>query len=149
VTDRTLALAALGVAVLALATAFSLGRRLRVARRSWSLRHRRPEGLGAPAGRAPNGSFAIEGQLAGLRDAVVHSIRNVGLVRFDAFEDMGGRLSFAVALLDEEGTGVVLSSINGRNETRIYAKPVERGASHITLSDEETEAIHRALGVRA
>lgn len=87
----------------------------------------------------------MESELAELRDAVVRSIRNVGIVRFDAFEDLGGRLSFAVALLDEEGSGVVLSSINGRQETRIYAKPIERGESRINLSEEETESIRRAL----
>src|SRR5437588_822576 len=70
----------------------------------------------------------------------------VGIVRFDALEDLGGMLCFAVAMLDREGSGVVLSSINGRNETRIYAKPVEHGGSRINLSGEEEEAIRRALG---
>ena len=51
-----------------------------------------------------------------------------------------------VSDLDKEGSGVVLSSINGRNETRIYAKPVEHGGSRINLSGEEEEAIRRALG---
>ena len=61
-----------------------------------------------------------------------------------------GHITFAggdaVAMLDKEGSGVVLSSINGRNETRIYAKPIEHGASRINLSGEEEEAIRRALG---
>jgi hypothetical protein len=81
-----------------------------------------------------------------LHDAVARAVQRVGLVRFDAFEDLGGMLSFAVALLDAGGSGVVLSSINGRNETRIYAKPIERGTSRIHLSGEEEEAIRRALG---
>lgn len=72
------------------------------------------------------------------------SVQHVGLVRFDAFEDMGGHLSFAAALLDAEGSGLVLTSINGRQETRIYAKSVERGASRYHLSEEEREAIRRA-----
>ncbi len=76
------------------------------------------------------------------------SIRNVGVVRFDAFEDMGGRLSFSAALLDGRGDGVVITSINGRQESRSYAKPVARGASVHNLSDEEQQAIREALGAR-
>jgi len=72
-------------------------------------------------------------------------VRRVALLRYDAFEDVGGRLSFSCALLDEHGSGVVLTSINGRQETRVYAKSVEEGASTHNLSVEETEAIRRAL----
>lgn len=74
------------------------------------------------------------------------SVRRVGLLRYDAFEDVGGRLSFSCAMLDEHGNGVVLTSINGRQETRVYAKPVSAGASPHNLSMEEEEAIRRALG---
>lgn len=76
------------------------------------------------------------------------SVRRVGLLRYDAFEDVGGRLSFSCALLDEHGNGVVLTSINGRQETRVYAKPVSGGTSSHNLSMEEEEAIRRALGTR-
>lgn len=76
------------------------------------------------------------------------AVQHVGLVRFDAFEDMGGHLSFAAALLDADGDGFILTSINGRQETRIYAKPIERGASRYHLSDEEQEAIRRAIASR-
>jgi len=76
------------------------------------------------------------------------SVRNVALLRYDAFEDVGGRLSFSCALLDDQGSGVVLTSINGRQETRVYAKPVTSGASSHNLSLEEEEAIRRALGAR-
>jgi uncharacterized protein DUF4446 len=72
-------------------------------------------------------------------------VRRVGVLRYDAFEDVGGRLSFSCALLDEHGTGVVLTSINGRQETRVYAKPVTAGASTYNLSREEEEAIRQAL----
>ncbi|MEA2522449.1 MAG: hypothetical protein QOI81_2095 [Actinomycetota bacterium] len=72
-------------------------------------------------------------------------IRRVGLLRYDAFEDVGGRLSFSCALLDDHGTGVVLTSINGRQETRVYAKPVTMGNSSYNLSAEEQEAIGQAL----
>lgn len=76
------------------------------------------------------------------------AVQHVGLVRFDAFEDMGGHLSFAAALLDADGDGFILTSINGRQETRIYAKPIERGASQYHLSNEEQEAIRRAIASR-
>lgn len=76
------------------------------------------------------------------------SSRNIGLVRFDAFEEMGGRLSFSAAFLNDHGTGVVLTSINGRSESRVYAKEVVEGASEHTLSPEEVQAIGNALGRR-
>jgi hypothetical protein len=62
---------------------------------------------------------------------------------------MGGRLSFAAALLDIDGNGLVFTSINGRTETRMYAKPIERGVSKYHLSDEEQMAIRRAMGEEA
>jgi hypothetical protein len=75
------------------------------------------------------------------------SVRHVALLRFDAFEDVGGRLSFSCAMLDDYGSGVVVTSINGRQETRVYAKPVTAGASSYNLSTEEAEAIRQALAV--
>ena len=76
------------------------------------------------------------------------SVRKVALLRYDAFEDVGGRLSFSCALLDDQGDGVVLTSINGRQETRVYAKQVTQGTSSHNLSLEEEEAIRRAMGGR-
>ena len=73
------------------------------------------------------------------------AISRVGLVRYDAFPDMGGMLSFSAAMLDERGDGVVISAINGRQETRAYAKPLVEGGSEHTLSDEEQEAVAAAL----
>jgi len=73
------------------------------------------------------------------------SVRHVALLRYDAFEDVGGRLSFSFAMLDHHGTGVVLTSINGRQETRVYAKPVTDGTSSYNLSLEEEEAIRQAM----
>ncbi|HEY5532529.1 MAG TPA: DUF4446 family protein [Candidatus Anoxymicrobiaceae bacterium] len=73
------------------------------------------------------------------------AVQHIGVVRFDAFRDLGGLLSFAVALLDDRGNGLVLSSIYGRNESRTYSKPVvERGSSY-ELSPEEKEAIRLAM----
>jgi hypothetical protein len=73
------------------------------------------------------------------------AVRHVGLVRYDAFEDVGGRLSFSCALLDDHSNGVVMTSINGRQDTRVYAKPVTDGKSPYNLSLEEEEAIRQAL----
>ncbi len=72
-------------------------------------------------------------------------VRRVALVRYDAFDDVGGRLSFSCALLDERGSGIVLTSINGRQDTRVYAKPVQTGTSTYNLSLEEEEAIAHAM----
>ncbi len=72
------------------------------------------------------------------------AIRNVGLVRFNPFEDTGGNQSFALALLDADGDGIVLSSLHARSGTRVYAKAVVGGRSDAALSDEEGEAIRLA-----
>jgi len=76
------------------------------------------------------------------------ALRHVGVVRYDAFGDMGGRLSFSAALFDDEGNGLVISSINGRSETRTYAKPLVDLRSDHALSPEEEDAIRLARGTR-
>jgi hypothetical protein len=73
--------------------------------------------------------------------AVAHS----AIVRFDAFEDLGGQQSAAVALLDSARSGVVLSAIQGRDHARIYVKELERGRSTVALSPEEQAAVDRAM----
>lgn len=73
------------------------------------------------------------------------ALQRFHLVRYDAFEDMGGRLSFSAALLDANGDGIVISSINGRTETRTYAKPIRGLSSDHNLSQEEGEAIAGAM----
>ena len=72
-------------------------------------------------------------------------IQKVGIVRYSAFKDTGSDLSFAVALLDEKNSGVVFNSIYSREMSNIYAKPVENGNSKYTLSDEESQAIVKAM----
>ena len=84
-----------------------------------------------------------------LRVDVADAIRHVAVVRYDAFNDMGGRMSFSAALLDDAGDGVVISSINGRTETRTYAKGVKAGSSDAELSPEEVQAIGFARGTTA
>ena len=78
-------------------------------------------------------------------EALLRTVQRVGLVRYDAFDDMGGHLSFSAALLDGQGSGLVITSINGRQDTRCYAKPVEGWTSTHNLSEEEEMAIQRAL----
>jgi hypothetical protein len=78
--------------------------------------------------------------------SLLSTLKHVGLVRFNAFGDVGGELSFAAALLDDHGNGLVFSTISGRTETRTYAKLVEGGKSQLALSDEEYRAIQQAMG---
>jgi hypothetical protein len=75
------------------------------------------------------------------------SIQRLGLVRYNPFEDTGGNQSFAVALLDANNTGVVVSSLHARHGTRIYAKQVTIGRSDAALSAEEAEALRQAMSV--
>ena len=84
-----------------------------------------------------------------LREKTASTVSRIAVVRYDAFDDMGGALSFSAALLDDNGHGMVLSAINGRQETRSYAKGVIAGASQQSLTDEETNAINAALGRQA
>lgn len=70
----------------------------------------------------------------------------MGLVRFNPFEDTGGNQSFALALLDAHGDGVIVSSLHARNMTRVYAKAVVGGTSDAALSDEESQALRIAEG---
>ena len=76
------------------------------------------------------------------------STRNLGVVRYDAFEDMGGKMSFSAALLDDHANGVVITSINARAESRVYAKVIAAGRSEHNLSDDEQVAITEALGAK-
>ncbi|MDD2212379.1 MAG: DUF4446 family protein [Clostridia bacterium] len=75
------------------------------------------------------------------------SIQKVGLLRFDAFEDTGGELSYALALLNNENNGIVISSIFGRDDARTYCKYVNGGKSKHPLSKEEEKAIRQAFGL--
>jgi len=89
-----------------------------------------------------------KGELDIARNELADALRHVAVVRYDAFGDMGGRMSFTAALLDDSGDGLVITSINGRTEARAYAKGVKQGTSDQSLSPEESEAIALALGRR-
>jgi hypothetical protein len=106
----------------------------------------------ADARNALRGLAAAGGGAALLDDAVRHELRRglrrVGLVRYDALADMGGRMSFSVALLDDNANGVMISAINGRTESRCYGKTITAGTAEQDLSPEEKDAIARALAPR-
>jgi len=87
---------------------------------------------------------AARAEVAALRADIADGLRHVAVVRYDAFGDMGGRLSFSAALLDDSGNGLVITSINGRSETRTYAKGVTGARSEQALSPEELQAISTA-----
>ena len=82
---------------------------------------------------------------SGPTNAPADAIRNVAVVRYDAFPGIGGQMSFSAALLDDAGDGLVLTVINGRNEARTYAKDIRDGTSVHRLSEDEVEAIDQAL----
>jgi len=72
------------------------------------------------------------------------AISRIGLIRFDAFEDAGGAQSFALALVDDDGDGIVLTSLHSRPTTRVYVKAIRRGVADAPLSAEEARALQDA-----
>jgi Protein of unknown function (DUF4446) len=87
----------------------------------------------------------ISKTVAAMSESVRTVLRRVALVRYDAFDGLGGRLSFSVALLDDNGDGITLTSIASQNETRLYAKSLSRGIGEHALSPEEEQAVQAAL----
>jgi hypothetical protein len=73
------------------------------------------------------------------------AFQRLGLVRYNPFEDTGGNQSFALALLDQEGDGFIVSSLHTRTATRVYGKAITHGRAESALSDEEAEALRIAL----
>lgn len=82
---------------------------------------------------------------AALEHRTLTSLQHIGLVRFNPFEDTGSDQSFAIALLDGQRDGIVISSLHGRANTRVFAKPVQGGTSPHALSTEEEQAIRIAV----
>jgi hypothetical protein len=87
---------------------------------------------------------AGDADVAALRADLAQALKHVAVVRYDAFADMGGRLSFSTAVVDDRGDGVVISSIHARGESRTYAKGVVGGKSDATLTPEEQQALAAA-----
>ena len=98
----------------------------------------------ADASDLPEDPRALRQEVAALKAESAQALRNVAVVRYDAFTDTGGQLSWSLALLDDSGSGVVLTSIQGRNESRTYAKNVAGWTSETQLSPEEEDAITHA-----
>lgn len=93
----------------------------------------------------------VQGQMGRLealsqrvRSTLGHSIQGFGMVRFRAFQDTGGDQSFALALVDGSGNGVVVSALYAREGTRVYGKPLTAWTSPYNLSDEEKQALEQA-----
>ncbi len=86
----------------------------------------------------------VQGAVGSYGTVDPRALRDVAVVRYDALREMSGHLSFSLALLNAMGDGVVLSSINGRAETRTYAKPIVAGHGDQELSPEEAQAVHSA-----
>ena len=86
----------------------------------------------------------VQGSVGSRGTVDPRALRDLAIVRYDALNEMTGQLSFSIALLNSGGDGVVLSSINGRSETRTYAKVVLGGAGTQPLSPEEEQAVRSA-----
>lgn len=107
------------------------------------LRRPGPVVVEAPADERSYEGF--ERRLQNLEARFPTAVQHLALVRFDAFPGAGGQFSFSAAFLDGDATGVVLTAISGREETRLYAKRLESGKSEQPLSPEEQEALKKAL----
>ena len=131
----TLVVLLLVVSVAALAVAVVALRRTTVDARRISRRN--------PA-TVPTDLEGLRGEVQALRAESNDALRHLVVVRYDAFGDMGGRLSWSLALLDDGGNGVVLTSIHGRSEARTYAKNLTAWACDQAMSPEEEEVVGRA-----
>ena len=87
---------------------------------------------------------ALDSQVAGLEGTMKACVQRIGLVRFDAFEDVGGQQSFALVMLDGERNGIALSSVYSRMDARIYAKELRAGKGSQSLTAEEQSAMTAA-----
>lgn len=91
---------------------------------------------------------ALETRLSLLEQKQLYNFDKMGLVRFNPFEDTGADLSFSLSVLNDRGDGLVLTSLWGREEVRVYAKPVQQRESRYALSQEEKQAIDLAINSR-
>jgi hypothetical protein len=105
---------------------------------------RRTPGRAPDAADLPDDVLGLRQEVAALRAEVRGALRHLGTVRYDAFPDVGGQLSWSVALLDDGGDGVVLTAISGRSEARTYAKSLSAWKSEQPLSPEEQAAVDAA-----
>jgi Protein of unknown function (DUF4446) len=94
-------------------------------------------------------ALRLDARLGGVERALRGTISHRALVRYDAYNELSGRQSMSIALLDDEQSGIVLSCIHHRDQARVYGKRVQGGRGELELSPEETEAIRMALAGEA
>jgi hypothetical protein len=90
-------------------------------------------------------ALRLDGRLGTAEDRIDRAIAYRGVLRYDAYNELSGRQSASIALLDATRSGVVLSSIHHRDQARLYVKQVREGAAELELSPEEQEAVRLAL----
>jgi hypothetical protein len=157
-TTGIVALAAGGVALIALLAALLLVRSLRRLRADQRviLGGNSPEDLVAHAAQLDHGfaslndyvadvASRLDARLTAAEERLDGAIAYHGLVRYDAYNEMSGRQSTSIALLDSRGSGIVISSIHHRDQARLYAKQIVNGRGQLELSPEEEEAVRVAL----
>ena len=151
--ELAVAIAAAGVAVLALLVALVVWGRLR------SLRAAQQALLGGGTRDVVDFAVSLQARIDDLHRAVDEvagglsrvdrrvdgSVTNTSVVRYDAYEDTGGHQSASFAFLDSTRTGTVVTAIQGRDYARIYVKELDRGKAPVALSPEEQEAVERAM----
>lgn len=86
-------------------------------------------------------------EVAQIFDNLKITVQKVGIVKYDAFSEMGGKLSFALAMLNEENSGFIINSMHSREGCYTYIKEITKGESYIPLGKEEKEAMDRAMGI--
>ncbi|WP_210439424.1 DUF4446 family protein [Nocardioides xinjiangensis] len=109
-----------------------------------ALRRTAPRSAGEGVDALPEDVHGLRQEVAALKAENADALRHLSVVRYDAFGDVGGHLSWSLAVLDDAGHGVVLTSIHGRSEARTYAKSISSWSCEQQLSPEEEEAIEHA-----
>ena len=84
-------------------------------------------------------------KIQSLQKKMEKALMKYGIVKYDAFDDVGGKLSFVLALLDHENTGIILNAIHSRDNCFLYLKEIVNGESYILLSSEEMDALRQAV----
>lgn len=94
-----------------------------------------------------NENETIKEDIRQIQKRMRHCFQKVGLVKYDAFNQMGGKLSFCLCLLDERDSGFLLNSVHSSDGCYSYTKEIERGECKLSLGDEEKKALDMALGL--
>ena len=157
-TQGIIAIAAAAVAALALLACLALTLGMRRLRRSQQVvlgeygqrdlvahAAAMQEAFGSLQGYVEDVAARLDGRLAGAEQSLRGAIAHRALVRYDAYNELSGRQSMSIALLDDARSGIVLSCIHHRDQARVYAKQVYDGQGELELSPEETEAVLLAL----